>query len=602
VSVDDTLVHAVRRHAAEEPGRTAVRLVSYPGSEPTVEELSYAVLDSRARQVAAWLGGRCRPGDRALLVYPFGVEQVVALIGCFYAGVIPLNPAMPGRGQPYQTERASGIIRDAQVSLVLTESARYDETNEVLHGVGLAGLPVAATDRDARADPGGWRPPPTGARSLAFLQYTSGSTGDPKGVMISHGALASNARAIMGLTGGRGGETAGGWLPLHHDMGLVGLLLTPLYGGGTAALMAPNEFVRRPLRWLAMIERYRVGYTAAPNFALDLCCKRVTADQAAELDLSSLRVILNGAEPIDARTVARFVERFAAAGLDPGALTPAYGLAEATLLVTAAPRGQGHRTVTVDAGALERHVLQPAPPDTPPERCGVLVSSGRPQGSEVAVVDPDTRKPLPDGQVGEVWVRGASLASGYWGRRELTEATFRARTADGEGPYLRTGDLGAFWGGDLYITGRLKEVIIVRGRNIYPYDAERMVGGLHPAFQGLPGCIFAVCAGADEPVVVQETRPAAVDPADLPALTRLVRESLTESLGVAVRNVVLVPPSTVRRTTSGKIQRATMRELFLAGGLRTVHQDLTPAVRAARAQPPADPPPSGAGGQPRSGP
>jgi acyl-CoA synthetase (AMP-forming)/AMP-acid ligase II len=584
MTADATVVHAIRRHARQNPDRTAVRLVSFPGPEPSIEELSFGSLDLRARGFAGWLQTHCGPGDRALLLYSGGIEQVVALLGCFYAGVLPINPSMPARGQPQQTERACGVILDAQVSVVLTESGRYDLARELVETVGSAGLPCVATDRDAGADPDGWTAPRIGPGSLAFLQYTSGSTGAPKGVMISHGALTHNARSIIAMTGGRSGETVCGWLPLHHDMGLVGQFLTPLYGGGTTVMMPPGEFIRHPLRWLQLVQRYRAGYTAAPNFALDLCCKRITPGQAGELDLSSLRVILNGAEPIDGRTVARFLDRFSAAGLPPTAVKPGYGLAESTLMVTATPADQSYRSTTVDPAALEQHLFLPAA-DTPAERRVDLVSSGRPDAMQVRVVDPDTAKVLADGQVGEVWVRGESVASGYWRRPDLTEATFHARTADGEGPYLRTGDLGAWWDGELYITGRLKEVVIVHGRNIYPYEAERVMSGLHPAFQGLAGCLFAVPGHGEEPVVVQEIRPSAVARAELPNLTRLIRESLTEHLGVAVRNVVLAPPSTVRRTTSGKIRRVLMREEFLAGRVRTVHQELTAAVRARCAQP-----------------
>jgi acyl-CoA synthetase (AMP-forming)/AMP-acid ligase II len=588
MTADATIVDAIRRHATEVPDRTAVRLVSYAGAEPepSIGELSYAALDLWARRFAAWMQRRCRPGDRALLAYsdglayPDGLEQLVAFIGCLYAGVVPLNPAMPERGRPHETERVREVLRDARVALVLTTSERYGPTMGFLHTAGFTDVPCVATDWEISADADRWRPPPIGPESLAFLQYTSGSTGDPKGVMISHRALAHNARAIIALAGGRSGETVCGWLPLHHDMGLVGQFLTPVYGGGTTVMMSASEFVRRPLRWLQLIERYQARYTAAPNFALELCCKRVPPEQAAQLDLSSLRVILNGAEPIDGRTVARFVERFAAAGLDPRALKPGYGLAESTVLVTATPGGRGYRTTTVDAQALEQHQFRPAATGTPPEQRMLLVGSGTPQAAEVAVVDPDTTKVLPEGRVGEVWVRGRSLASGYWGRPELTEATFRARTADGVGPYLRTGDLGAFWDGDLYITGRLKEVVIVHGRNVYPYDAERAMGALHAASRGLAGCVFSVSGPGEESVAIQEVRPAAVDPADRPGLVRAIRESLAGSLGATVASVVLVPPSTVRRTTSGKIQRLTMRDLFLSGRLRTVYHELSPAMSA----------------------
>jgi acyl-CoA synthetase (AMP-forming)/AMP-acid ligase II len=249
-------------------------------------------------------------------------------------------------------------------------------------------------------------------------------------------------------------------------------------------------------------------------------------------------------------------------------------------MVTATSREQIHRTIAVDAQALQRGRFRATPPDTPAGQQLLLVGSGRPVGMQVQVVDPDTTEVVPDGRIGEIWIRGESLASGYWARPGLTAATFQARTADGGGPYLRTGDLGAWWERDLYITGRLKEIIIVHGRNIYPYEAERVMGGLHRAFEGLAGCMFSVPGPDEQPVVVQELRPAGLEAADLRDIVRMIRESLTEALGVAVTNVVLVPPGTVLRTTSGKIQRLTMRDLFVAGRLRIVHQDLTPAMQS----------------------
>jgi len=597
---DATVVDAVRRHAAEAPRRTALRWVAFPGGDPVVTELDYAGLDRAARRLAAWLQARCTPGDRVLLAHGEGLDAAVAYLGCLYAGVAPLHPALPRRSRAPQSAGLVAALRDADVALVLTDGARRERAVEVLTEGGLEHLPVVVTDgvvvdglpvdSPVLADHHAWTPPPLRPDSPAFLQYTSGSTDDPKGVTVTHGGLAHNARSIIGLARGHRGETFCGWLPLHHDMGLVGQLLTPLYAGGTTVMMAPTDFVRHPVRWLELIGRYGAGYTAAPNFALDLCCLRVDDARAATLDLSSLQVLLAGAEPLDAATLARFTERFAPAGLRPDAVKPAYGLAESTLMVTATPRAQAYRTATVDARGLQRHRFAPvvavapeadgrAAPDTRVDAVPVtLVSCGPAQGMRVAVVDPRTAEPLPEGHVGEVWVAGPSLAAGYWRRPDLTRETFRAVTADGDGPWLRTGDLGALHDGELYVTGRLKEVLVVHGRTLYPYDAERSLAALHPSFDGLGSAVFSVPGRGEEVVAVQELRPAAVDRDELPGLARAVAEELGRTLGLAV-NVVLVAAGSIRRTTSGKVQRLAMREDFVAGRVRPVGEHLSAAVR-----------------------
>jgi len=613
---DATVVDAVRRHAAEFPHRTALRWVAFPGGDPVVTEVDYAGLDRAARRLGAWLQARCAPGDRVLLAHGEGLDAAVAYLGCLYAGVAPLHPALPRRSRVPQSAGLVAALRDADVALVLTDGARRQRAVEVLAEGGLGHLPCVVTDGvvvdgmpadgPALADHRAWTPPPLRPDSPAFLQYTSGSTDDPKGVTVTHGGLAHNARSIIGLARGHRGETFCGWLPLHHDMGLVGQLLTPLYGGGTTVMMAPTDFVRHPVRWLELIGRYGAGYTAAPNFALDLCCLRVDAGRAATLDLSSLLVLLAGAEPLDAATLARFTERFAPAGLRPDAVKPAYGLAESTLMVTATPRARAYRTATVDARGLQRHRFEPladadpradadadARADAGPRADAdavpvTLVSCGPAQGMRVAVVDPQTRRLLPEGQVGEVWVAGPSLAAGYWRRPDVTRETFRAVTADGDGPWLRTGDLGALHDAELYVTGRLKEVLVVHGRTLYPYDAERSLAALHPSFDGLGSAVFSVPGRGEEVVAVQELRPAAVDRDELPGLARAVAEELGRGLGLAV-NVVLVAAGSIRRTTSGKVQRLAMREDFVAGRLRPVGEHLSAAVRERHRRDPGGP-------------
>jgi acyl-CoA synthetase (AMP-forming)/AMP-acid ligase II len=357
------------------------------------------------------------------------------------------------------------------------------------------------------------------------------------------------------------------WLPPYHDMGLIGMLFSPLFLGCTVLLLSPTDFLRRPHRWLELITEHRVTFTTAPNFAYDLCTRMVTDEQLARLDLSGLVQALNGAEPVQAATLRRFAERFAPAGFSPKVFKPCYGMAETTLFVSGTEEHSFPAVSVVDRAELERNRIVPA-------GSGVeLVGCGPVHDLEVLIVDPETRRALPDGQVGEVWVRGASLAAGYWRKPEETERTFRAATADGAAGFLRTGDLGARHAGELYVTGRIKDMLIIRGRNLYPHDIEREVGGLHEAFRGLHGSVCSVPAPHEEIVVMQEMRPRG-GPVDLPTLARTVRGELGERLGVRVSNLVLLRPGQVLRTTSGKVRRSAMRELFISGGLKPVYEEL----------------------------
>ncbi|MEU1071187.1 MULTISPECIES: fatty acyl-AMP ligase [unclassified Streptomyces] len=581
-----TLTEAVRAGAEQHPDRPAFVYLHEDGRAMRPEELTYGELDRRARLIATRLR-RESPGDPdrpVLLLYPPTLEFVTAFLGCFYAGRTAIPAPLPDEPGE-RIARVSGILRDASVGAVLTVPGQRQALAAWLAASGERDVVCLAPEDDGE-DPALWLPPQVRDDDIAFLQYSSGSTSRPKGVMVTHANLAANQEAIHRamLTGP--GVVTGSWLPLYHDMGLIGMTLHPLWMGGTSVQMSPISFIKQPHRWLRMIHDYRVEGTASPDFGYELCARRTTDEQAEGLDLSSLRVALNGAEPVRAATIRTFTARFAAHGLRPEALFPCYGLAENTLLASAGDTTAHHVELVVDAHLLEQHELRPARPD---RTSRTLVGCGAPAGSEVLIVDPMTREALADGRVGEIWLRGPSVARGYWNRPEATEETFRAETADGRPGFLRTGDLGALVDGELFVTGRIKEMLIHHGRNLYPQDIEQAVQDSGPALRRGGGAVFTVGDEEDDRshvVVVQEVRPSRQGEHDLPALAAQVQAVLSRRFQLPATSVVLVRPGAVRKTTSGKTQRTLMRRLFLDGSLSVLHQRLERPV-AALAAPPA---------------
>ncbi|WP_328870170.1 fatty acyl-AMP ligase [Streptomyces sp. NBC_00287] len=535
------------------------------------ERVSYAALDSRARRIAVWLRDRGAVGRPVLLLYPPGTGFVAAFLGCLYAGAVAVPAPLPTE-QGRQLARVSGILRDAEAAAVLTSPELARTLEAWLSGEAMADVPCLGTDGDGDfADPADWRAPDPRPDDLAFLQYTSGSTSDPKGVMVTHANLLANEAAIQAWTGTGPDTIGGGWLPHYHDLGLIGHILQPLYAGGTAVLMSPTSFLKRPYRWLRMIDDYRLSGSGGPNFAFDLCVRRITDEQMANLDLSGWRVAPNGAEPIRADTLRAFAERFAPAGFRPETFFPCYGMAETTLLVTGARPESAPVVRTVDAAALERGEL--AEP-VAGARVRTLAGSGTVRDGEIRIAEPASGAACPPGTVGEIWVRGPSVSPGYF---RDPAATAHSRTPDG---WLRTGDLGVLDGEELFVTGRLKEVIILAGRNLYPHDVERAVQSADRSLAAGAGAAFAVQSDQGEHlVVVQEVRAAAVPDGDLRAVATAAQLLIGRQFAVAAGNVVLVRPGTVRRTTSGKVQRTLMRRLFLEGALVPLYEVLQPPVR-----------------------
>ncbi|MGW3202933.1 fatty acyl-AMP ligase [Streptomyces sp. NPDC001135] len=558
-----TFTDIVRSRVAEAPAREALILLRERDGVLRPDPIGYGELDRAARAVAARIGRYVAPGERMLILHRSRRQFAVSFLACLYAGVAAVPAAPPGTAGRHD-ERIAGIVKDAAAAGVLTSLAEAPEVTQLLARTGYGRITCIPTDAADDTGDEPFRTVPQGPDDVAFVQYTSGSTREPRGVVVTHRALLAGHEAISAALGTRPGSRIGGWLPLHHDMGLVGQLLHALWLGGTAVLLSPVAFVKRPANWLETISRYGLTVSGAPDSAYELCVRRVNDSQLAGLDLSGWRVAVNGGEPVTAATMRAFAERFAPAGLRPEALTPCYGLAEATLLVA------GDR----DTSAVETRPLPgPLAADGPPRE---TVSCGRPASAEVRIVDPDSHEALDDGRVGEIWVRGAAVARGYWGVPARSAETFDGRIKDGERGYLRTGDLGALVDGQLYVTGRIRDMIVVAGRNLYPQDLERSVREVSALFGS--GTAFGVPAERERLVVVQELRTRSRYGVDLAELATSVQRTLGEQYDVRAGGVLLVRPGTVRRTTSGKVERAAMRRLFLNGELTALHEWVDPEV------------------------
>ncbi|MET7891272.1 fatty acyl-AMP ligase [Streptomyces mirabilis] len=565
-----SLVDLLTTHASQQPERTAYRYLLTGDCDGEIQDISYGRLARRSRAVAAWLQERGLAGSRALLLYPPGLEFISGYLGCLSAGVVAV-PGLPpqGRSQNHRAlTRMKRLIADADAKVILggrevlaTLAAQAEHLPE------LDGITCVATEDipDEAAD--SWREPDLTADSVAFLQYTSGSTSAPRGVMVTHGNLLDNQRAIterMGHTPDTLAEYEHelfvSWLPVYHDMGLIGPVLNTVHLGATATLFSPLHFLQRPARWLTALSRYRPHTSGGPNFAYELCLKHATPELLDGLDLGRWKVAFNGAEPVRAATLRRFTETFAPAGFRREALYPCYGLAEATLIVTG---GSVDTPPTLAAApGSERHVGAAD---------AAAVGSGRPiPGTTVVIADPERREELPEGEVGEIWVSGAGVAKGYWRNALATRDTFRATLKGRPDRFLRTGDLGFLREGELFVTGRLKDLMVIDGRNHYPQDLELSAEMSHGALR--PGCTaaFSVDGGVEgeQPVIVAETAPDAA--VDSERITEVIRSAIGEAHGLAVRDVVLVHPGTIPKTSSGKIQRHASRAAYLADALAVV--------------------------------
>ncbi|WP_414945506.1 fatty acyl-AMP ligase [Amycolatopsis sp. cmx-11-32] len=573
-----SLGEAFAARAAEFPDRTA--LTFYQGSTATEHEsIGYRELERRARVRAAELAQRLGPGERVLIALPTSPEFVEIYLACLFAGLIAVPSPVPAYSASAD-ERIAAIAADCLPALTITTDAALAEVTSHLRE---HGLPVEAVRPvSAQHLPG----PVTGERPIgrdtdAVLQYSSGSTGSPNGVILTHGAVLSNLEALCVNLRLGPRDRFGGWLPLHHDMGLFTQLTAALLCGAPLVLMQPTTFVRRPVEWLRMLDRFEITCTGGPNFAYELCTRVITDEKMGGLDLSGVRYFLNGAEPIHVPTFQAFTERFARIGLDPRTHSPGYGLAETTAYVACVSDEVLPTVLTVDTRRLET-AERPELASVPSGDGRPVTGVGRPHAFDTRIVDPRTREPLPEGRVGEIWLRGDSIGRGYWSKPELSARVFDAALTGVEdgGGWLRTGDLGAFADGELFVTGRLKELLIVHGRNLFPQDVEHEARAAHQALGGQLGAAFGVGAPDERVVLVHEVRPG-TPKSELAAVITAVTRRLNRSFGFPVRNVVLIRHGTVRRTTSGKIRRTAMRDRFLAGEMTVLHAELEPGLRPA---------------------
>ncbi|OGQ97791.1 MAG: hypothetical protein A2521_02155 [Deltaproteobacteria bacterium RIFOXYD12_FULL_57_12] len=559
------------RRRVQELGEKTVYTYLNDG-ESQESRLTYCELERRALAIAAHLQSLLSQGERVLLLYPPGIDFPVAFFGCLCAGMVAVPTNLPGSNRFLASIETT--VSDARPTAALTTASTLEEyRRQIDQTPGLATLKWIATDTipDNLADD--WQEPPLGTDSLAVLQYTSGSTGSPKGVMISHGNLLHNSSVIHAVFGHSTSMRGIIWLPPYHDMGLVGGIIQAVYAGGDAILLSPVHFIQKPIRWLMAISRYKGTSSGGPNFAYDLCVRKITPEQKSELDLSSWDVAFNGAEPVRWETLQRFAAAFKSCGFRQKAFLPCYGLSEITLIATGCSKNSEPTFLQVDAQALQAgRLIQVAENG---EHDFKLVGDGEvPTDQAIVIVDPEKLTPCKRDKIGEIWISGPSVAQGYWNRPEDSEQTFRARLADnGAGPFLRTGDLGVIHAGQLFVTGRLKDLIIIRGLNYYPQDIERTVGRSHEALRAGGGVAFAVEAGDEEQLVlVQELERQFIKKLDTGAVIGAIRQSVSREHGIQVHTVVLIKTSSLPKTTSGKVQRSLCREHFIQGRLHVVAQ------------------------------
>ena len=585
-----TIVEILRWRALHQPGRRAYTFLVDGETEEV--SLTYAELDRQARAIAVKLQATAGKGRRALLLYPAGLEFIAAYMGCLYSGTVavpvyPPHPARLERNMP----RILRIARDARTTFALTTSAVMERLDVFFNfAQELREMRWIATDDLDETLAHYWVDPGISGSSLAFFQYTSGSTSAPRGVVLNHGNLLHNERMIRQGMGQTPDSIVVGWLPMYHDMGLIGNVLQPLFVGYPCILMSPVIFLQRPLRWLQAISRFRATTSGGPNFAFDLCVRKVTPEQRDLLDLSSWEVAFAGAEPINHETLDTFAGYFAPCGFRPEALYPCYGLAEATLFVSGGSKSEPHIVSSFSRSPAKQ---EPAGESSGRiEETRQLVGCGRTVlDQRVEIVDPHTLTRCAPGQEGEIWVSGANIARGYWNKEEETERVFRACLADtGEGPFLRTGDLGFLKNGELFVSGRIKDLIIIDGTNHYPQDIEWTVDRSHPALRAGGCAAFSIDAdGREQLVVAVEINPRHYPvssgqktghapqgnnnnrhPVDVGEALRAIRGAISGQYDLQTYDIVLLKAGSIFKTSSGKTRRHACRAAYLKGTLNAL--------------------------------
>ncbi len=539
---------------ASEPDVTVFTFLADDGQVD--EEVTHAQLHRKAQSIAAGLLRNQARGSHTLLLFPPGLDYVSAVFACFQAGVVGVSAPPPQPKRLHRTlPRLTAIAADAEIQSVLTTAFIRDAAKPLFEGGALAEADWLAIDEMPEAEDEVLSEQPLDA--LAFLQYTSGSTRAPRGVMLSQENLLTNSDLITQAFGHLpGGDSKGMiWLPPYHDMGLIGGILQPVHVGSPCVLMSPLAVIKRPARWLEAISRHRATTSGGPNFAYDLCLRRVDEETVESLDLSSWEVAFNGAEPIRAETIDAFSRKFAPAGFRRSSFFPCYGLAEATLIVTGPDRDDEPSLLEVDAGGVEQGRIEPASG----AGARALIGCGTPyERHQLAIVDPDEGSPRAEGEVGEIWTAGPSVALGYWRAAEETANHFGGRIeGDSETAYLRTGDLGALLDGELYVVGRIKELIIVNGRNVHPHDVEFCAEEGHPLLR--PHCSAAFDRGGEVALLLEVD---AAEDLDAEAILASVRERVAEGIDLPLDWIGLCRGGEIPKTTSGKIQRNLCRKMI----------------------------------------
>ncbi len=540
--------------------------------EEEKEHYSFKNLDQRARTIGAFLQDSGVGGKQVLLLYQPSLEFIAAFFGCLYAGAVAV-PAYPPRPNRHST-RIQEIIKDAEIQIALTSSSLLPKLqSKNFLGSNFKELHFFATDTMSDEQSLNWKMPLVSEESLVFIQYTSGSTGVPKGVMVSHGNLIHNQRMIQHAVEHTEKTVAVGWVPLFHDLGLVGNVLQPLWLGGRCILMAPTAFLQKPIRWLQAISRYRGTTSGGPNFAYDLCVEKISPEQRTHLDLTSWNVAFMGAEPIRETTIKRFSQAFESCGFHREACYPCYGLAEASLFVSGG---------SIHAAPIIKNISESLPGDqqvSPSSEVPLTVGSfvGCGHGGldqKILIVDPESLSRCPPNEIGEIWVSGPNVAKGYWNRPEETIETFQARLKEiGEGPYLRTGDLGFVQDHELFVTGRLKDLIIIRGQNHYPHDIEMTVEKSHESLRSGCGAAFSIEKDGEERLVItHEIEQRFLRTCEVEEVVPAIRQTIAEKHDLQVYAVCLLKTASIPKTSSGKIQRYACQQGYLDGSLNVVGQ------------------------------
>ena len=579
LTVPQTLTDLLTERAATYADKVAFAYSIDGEAEP--ERLTYRELDIKARAIAATLQRQGAAGERVLVLCPSGLDFIATIFGCFYAGTvaIPVHPPVHSR----LIGRVASIVADSQARFVLTTSEVQSELKEVVDalpdGGSLQWYTVETVDDSAAEQ---WVRPDIGPASTAFVQYTSGSTGTPKGVELTHHNLLVNVDSIARLLGKGDQARVVSWLPLHHDMGLIGCIFGLVYFGGTAFLMPPSAFIQRPMRWLEAISRTKANISVAPNFGYELCVERSTPEERAAVDLSEWSGAFTGAEPVRVKTMQRFSEAFAPAGFQPEYIHAVYGLAEATLLVAGAQYETGSVVRYVDGVALrDRRVVEVQPDHA--AAMSIVGCGTAAYGQRIVIADPVTRRQCDPDEIGEIWVAGENVAKGYWHKPAETEETFAAYLSDsGDGPFLRTGDLGFFVDDELFISGRHKDLVIIRGRNYYPNDIEFTVQETHPGLMNGRGAVFAITpesGGTEQLVVVQEVDRERISDADVDDVIGAIRTAVTAQHEIQAHAVLLADPLRIPTTSSGKIRRRACKQKFLDGQLEAFAEWHAPVRR-----------------------